>query len=450
MKLIKNGTIVNDNKKWQADVLIDGSKIIKIEPDIVQDNAEIYDATDCYVFPGFIDPHTHLEMGEGVLATADNFETATKAAVVNGTTTIIDYITQEKKQTLQQAYDVWMKKAKDRSSCNYRFHMGISDWNEDVRKEIIDMPKLGVTSFKLYMAYKNLIVNDAEIMECLQEIKKIDGLLGVHCENGTLIDELKEQAVKENHLDPSAHPVTRPPSTEAEAINRLAYISKIVNHPVMVVHLSSEEGLNEVLYAREHGQTIYAETCPHYLFLEDSKYRLPNFESAKYVMAPPLRKESDNKRIMEAVINGEIDTIATDHCPFNFKGQKDLGKNNFTKIPNGSPGIEERPLLVYTYMVKENLISLEKMVELLSTKAAKLYGMYPNKGIIRENSDADIVVFNPNHQKVISAKDQLQNVDYSMYEGTKVAGQAKYVFVNGELVAKCNEIVQPNKGVYAF
>lgn len=450
MKLIKNGTIVNADRQWKADVLISGSKIIKIEPEIEHSDAEIIDATDCYVFPGFIDPHTHVEMGEGILATADTFETATKAAVINGTTTIIDYITQDKQQTLKDAYKAWLKKAENKSSCNYRFHMGISDWNEDVRAEIKEMPNLGVTSFKLYMAYKNLIVNDAQILECLQEIKTIDGLLGVHCENGTLIDELKQQAHDNHHLDPTAHPATRPPSTEAEAINRLAYISKIANHPVMVVHLSSKEGLEEVLYARKHGIHVYAETCPHYMLLDDSKYALPNFEGAKYVMSPPLRKVSDNKTIIDALVNGDIDTIATDHCPFNFKGQKELGKDDFSLIPNGAPGIEERPLIVYTLLVKEKLISLEKMVELLSTNAAKLYGMYPRKGVIQEGSDADIVIFNPNHKKVISAQNQLQNVDYSLYEGIEVAGQAKYVFVNGELVVSNNRIIQENKGTYAF
>lgn len=450
MKIIKNGTLVSATKTWNADIAIENDKIVEIAPVIeAKSSDEIYDATGCYVFPGFIDGHTHFDMDTGTAHTADDFITGTKAAVINGTTNIVDFATQEKGQTLKQAYDVWMEKAKDKSSCNYRFHMAITDWNERVEEEMDTMPELGVTSFKMYMAYDALLSNDREILECLRKIKEIDGVLGVHCENGTLINALTKEKIEAGEFTPSAHPASRPDYVEAEAINRLAYISSLAGHPVNVVHLSSQAGLNEIRNARKRGQEITVETCPQYLLLDDHYYDLENFEGAKYVMSPPLRKVEDNKALIQAIVDGEIDTIATDHCSFSFK-DKELGRNDFRKIPNGGPGVEHRPQLIYTYLVDAGLIDVKRMCELISTNPAKRYGMYPEKGVLEVGSDADIVIFSPNYEGEITWKNQLQNVDYTPYEGFKVKGQARTVFVNGECVVDNAAIVKERQGRYVL
>lgn len=450
MKIIKNGTLVSATKTWNADIAIENDKIVEIAPVIeAKSSDEIYDATGCYVFPGFIDGHTHFDMDTGTAHTADDFVTGTKAAVINGTTSIVDFATQEKGQTLKQAYDVWMEKAKDKSSCNYRFHMAITDWNERVEEEMDTMPELGVTSFKMYMAYDALLSNDREILECLRKIKEIDGVLGVHCENGTLINALTKEKIEAGEFTPSAHPASRPDYVEAEAINRLAYISSLAGHPVNVVHLSSQAGLNEIRNARKRGQEITVETCPQYLLLDDHYYDLANFEGAKYVMSPPLRKVEDNKALIQAIVDGEIDTIATDHCSFSFK-DKELGRNDFRKIPNGGPGVEHRPQLIYTYLVDAGLIDVKRMCELISTNPAKRYGMYPEKGVLEVGSDADIVIFSPNYEGEITWKNQLQNVDYTPYEGFKVKGQARTVFVNGECVVDNAAIVKERQGRYVL
>lgn len=451
MKLIKNGTLVSPTNTWKADIAIEGDKIVQIAPTIeAMAGDELYDASGCLVFPGFIDGHTHFDMDTGTAHTADDFITGTKAAVIGGTTTIVDFATQGKTQTLREAYDVWMEKAKDKSSCNYRFHMAITDWNDRVKAEMDTMPGLGVTSFKMYMAYDNLISNDEEILDCLRKIKEIDGVLGVHCENGTLINALTKEKIEAGQCSPSAHPASRPDYVEAEAINRLAYISSLADHPVNIVHLSSLAGLNEIRNARKRNQTITVETCPQYLVLDDHYYDLENFEGAKYVISPPLRKREDNKALIQAIVDKEIDTIATDHCSFNFHKDKELGKDDFRKIPNGAPGVEHRPQLVFTYLVDAGYVDISRMCELLSTNPAKRYGMYPQKGILKEGSDADIVIFSPDYEGEITWKKQLQNVDYTPYEGFRVKGQAKTVFVNGQCVVKDSTIVKERQGRYVL
>ena len=438
-------------KTWQADLAIEGDKIVSIASTITPGpEDEVYDATGCYVFPGFIDGHTHFDMDAGAVHTADDFVSGTKAAVINGTTTIVDFATQEKGQTLKEAYDVWMQKAKDKSSCNYRFHMAITDWNDQIKEEMDTMPALGITSFKMYMAYDNLLSNDEEILQCLRKIKELDGVLGVHCENGALINALLKEKVEQGDLSPSAHPLSRPDFVEAEAINRLAYISSLAEHPVNIVHLSSLAGLNEVRNARRRGQEMTVETCPQYLLLDDHYYNLENFEGAKYVMSPPLRKVADNKALIQAIVDGEIDTIATDHCSFNFNHDKELGRNDFRKIPNGGPGVEHRPQLIYTYLVDAGYINVSKMCELMATNPAKRFGMYPQKGVLEVGSDADLVIFSPDYAGVITWENQLQNVDYTPYEGFKVKGQAKNVFVNGACVVDQATIVKEGQGKYVF
>lgn len=451
MKIIKHGTVVVGDQVRQADVAIQENKIVAIESNIEpMATDEVFDASGCYVFPGFIDGHTHFDMATATAHTADDFVTGTKAAVIGGTTTIVDFATQDKGQTLKEAYDVWMNKAKDKSSCNYRFHMAITDWNEAVKEEMNDMPALGVTSFKMYMAYDSLLSNDEELLACLKQVKQIDGVLGVHCENGTLVNALVREKIAQGETSPSAHPESRPPYVEAEAINRLAYISALADHPVNIVHLSSLAGLNEVRNARKRNQTITVETCPQYLLLDDSCYHLDGFEGAKYVISPPLRKEEDKAALIQAIIDGEIDTIATDHCSFNFKNDKEYGIGDFRNIPNGAPGVEHRPQLIYTYLVDNGKIDVVRMCELMATNPAKRYGMYPQKGILAVGSDADIVVYDPKVEGQITWKQQTQNVDYTPFEGFSVKGKAKTVFVNGECVVQDGSLVNVNQGTYVF
>ncbi len=451
MKIIKNGTLVSSSNVWKADLAIEGNKIKLIEPEIKPTSSdEVYDATGCYVFPGFIDGHTHFDMDTGTAYTADDFTSGTKAAVISGTTTIVDFATQEKGKSLKEAYDIWMQKAEGKSSCNYRFHMAITDLNNAVKEEIKTMPELGVTSFKMYMAYDSLLSNDGQILDCLKKIKEIDGVLGVHCENGNLVNYLSNQLYEAGNYEPSAHPKSRPDYVEAEAINRLAYISSLADYPVNIVHLSSLAGLEEIRSARKRGQSITVETCPQYLFLDDSYYDLEDFEGAKYVLSPPLRKHEDKAALIQAIVDGEIDTIATDHCSFNFKKDKELGRKDFRKIPNGAPGVEHRIQLIYTYLVDSGYINLSKMCELMAENPAKRYGMYPQKGIISVGSDADIVIFNKNYEGIITSCNQTQNVDYTPYEGFRVKGHAKTVFVNGECVVKDAVIVKENQGRYVY
>lgn len=451
MLIIKNGTVVGSNKTEQLDIKIDKGIIIEVNKEIeVMSNDEVIDAAGQLVFPGFIDGHTHMEMDAGSCMTADSFATGSKAAIINGTTTLVDFATQDKGKTLKEAYDTWMSRAEGTSSCDFRFHMAITDWNEATRKEIATMPDLGVSSFKMYMAYSNLWSNDAQILEALKEIKKIDGgVLGVHCENGVILDEMRNDLATHGHLDPSAHPLSRPDVVEAEAINRLAYIGSIAEHPVQVVHLSSAAGLHEIREARKKGIELTVETCPQYLLLEDSVYSLPDFEGAKYVMSPPLRKKEDQVALLEAIKQREIDTLATDHCSFHWK-DKLLGKDDFRKIPNGGPGIEHRPQLMYTKLVEEGHIDVSHFCELMCENPARRYGMFPQKGIIQVGSDADIVIWNPSSESVISAKTQLQNVEYTPYEGMHVKGSASTVLLHGEIVVEHGKIVNENRGKYVF
>ncbi|HBF6549499.1 TPA: dihydropyrimidinase [Clostridioides difficile] len=440
--VLKGGKVVTSEKTYCADVRIEDEKIVDIGLDISKENDEIVDVSDSYVIPGGIDTHTHFDLDTGVTKTEDNFETGTKAAIVGGTTTILDFATQAKGCSLKDGLEEWHEKAKDKSYSDYGFHMAITDWNDSVCNEMEDMVKEGVSSFKLYMAYKgSLQVDDGVIFEALRKAEEIGGIIGFHCENGDIICELVDKAKSENNLSPKYHQLTRPAIMEAEATSRLMKIAEVANSKVYVVHLSCKESLEEVLKAKQRGVDVIVETCPQYLLLNDELYDLDGFESAKYVMSPPLRNKENNEILWNAILDNQIDTIGTDHCSFNYKGQKELGINDFSKIPNGSPGVEHRMSLLYTYGVCKNKISINKMVEVTSTNAAKLFGMYPNKGTIEIGSDADILVLNPNKKSKIEAKKQLQNVDYTPYEGYEVDCQIEHVYLRGKEVVRDGELI---------
>lgn len=447
MKIIKNGTIITNGRKFQADIAVKDGKITEIGEGLTGTD-DIIDATGCYVFAGFIDPHTHFELDTGSTVSPDDFYYGTKAAIIGGTTTIIDFATAFRGETLKEGLQNWHRMADGKSSCNYAFHMAFTEWNEELKKEIPDMAKAGVTSFKVYMAYDALRTNNDEILEILQETGKVHGLVGCHCEDDAMIKEGVEEQKRLGHNTPEAHPLSKPAKAEGKAVKEYLELGKKAKVPVCVVHLSTKEGLDEIRKARAQGQKVFVETCPQYLLLTDAVYSLPDYEGAKYIISPPLRKQEDVDALWEAIQNGEVDTIATDQCSFNFEGQKTLGRDDFTKIPGGMPGVENRVELIYTFGVEKGRMTLEQFSQLCSENVAKQYGMYPQKGAIMVGSDADIVVWDPKVTHTIHQENQHYNTDYTPYEGIEVKGQAKHVILNGEHVVKNGELVLEKQGKY--
>ena len=449
MKIIRGGQVVSAKKTQMMDIGIEGGVIAQLAPCIAPKcDDEVIDASGCLIFPGFIDAHTHFDLDTGACVTADDFASGTRAALSGGTTAVIDFATQDRGMTLREALKVWHAKADGRSSCHYAFHMAITDWHEAVREELDEMIAAGVSSFKLYMAYDALRVDDGVLLDVLREMKRVGGLVGVHCENGTLVNMMVRDALMAGRTEPSAHPLSRPQAVEAEAVSRLLYISRLAQWPVCVVHLSTASGLSEIEKARREGVRVVVETCPQYLTLTDDLFDQAGFEGAKYVCSPPLRKKEDREALRAAVLNGQIDTIATDHCSFNFTGQKTLGLGDFSKIPNGLPGVEHRPEVIYSEFVASGLMGPERMCALLSEHPARLYGMYPKKGAIAIGSDADLVIWDPCVGRVISASAQNQRVDYTPFEGYSSKGSARIVMLSGEVCAEQGRVTREGLGRY--
>ncbi len=446
-KLLKGGTIVNAHGRQRADVLINGETIEQIAPDLTCDGAEVIDVTGKLLFPGFIDAHTHFDLDVCNTTTADDFYTGGRSALRGGTTMVIDFACPNKGETLQYGLDLWHKKADARTACDYGFHMTIDDWNDEIIAELPAMFEQGISSFKMYMTYPAMMIGDESMFKALQKLRELGGIAGVHCENAGVIDALISESKAAGELSPEAHPKCRPAILEAEAISRLLKMAEVADTPVVIVHLSSEAGLREIEAARARGRKVYVETCPHYLLLDDSRYSLPDFEGAKYVCAPPLRKESDNAALWTALENGEIQTVSTDHCSFTLK-QKAAGRDDFTKIPGGMPGVETRGVLLYTYGVAAGRISAERMVEVLSEAPAKLYGAFPRKGHLAVGADADIVVYDPEGTTKITAADQVANVDYAPYEGTEIAGHIAQVWLRGKLSVEEGKVLEDRGGQY--
>ena len=446
-KLLKGGTVVNAHERRRADVLINGEIIEQIAPDLTCDGAEVIDVTGKLLFPGFIDAHTHFDLDVCNTTTADDFYTGGRSALRGGTTMVIDFACPNKGETLQYGLDLWHKKADGRTACDYGFHMTIDDWNDEIIAELPAMFEQGISSFKMYMTYPAMMIGDESMFKALQKLRELGGIAGVHCENAGVIDALISESKAAGELSPEAHPKCRPAILEAEAISRLLKMAEVADTPVVIVHLSSEAGLREIEAARARGRKVYVETCPHYLLLDDSRYSLPDFEGAKYVCAPPLRKESDNAALWTALENGEIQTVSTDHCSFTLK-QKAAGRDDFTKIPGGMPGVETRGVLLYTYGVATGRISAERMVEVLSEAPAKLYGAFPRKGHLAVGADADIVVYDPEGTTRITAADQVANVDYAPYEGTEIAGHIAQVWLRGRLSVEEGKVLADRGGQY--
>lgn len=444
--LLKNGTVVSGTGTKKADILIEGEKIAAVGENLPTEGAEVLDLKGKLLFPGFIDGHTHFDLEVAGTVTADDFETGTKAAILGGTTLVIDYASQDKGgHTLKEGLEKWRQKADGKCSCDYSFHMSIVEWNEETEREVQDMIDEGITSFKLYMTYPAMMVDDCDMYKILKKLVDCGCFAGVHCENAGVIDALIAEAKKEGRLGPENHPLVRPDTLEAEAVHRLLVIAKEAGAPVMVVHLTNRKAYEEILRARAGGQTVYAETCPQYLLLDDSVYSQPDFRGAVYVCAPPIRKKEDQECLWNALKKGEIQTVATDQCSFTLE-QKALGKDDFTKIPGGLPGVQTRGTLLYTYGVKAGKITPEQMCSLLSENAAKLYGVYPRKGALLPGSDADIVVLDPEKESVISAKTHAYNTDNNPFEGFKLGCVIDKVFLRGHLAVENGELKQEKLG----
>jgi dihydropyrimidinase len=433
--LIKNGTIVTATDQYRGDVLVEGEKISTIGSSLSVVADRTIDATGKYVLPGGIDVHTHLDMPFGGTKSADDFESGTRAAAHGGTTTIVDFAIQYKGQTLHHAWETWMKKAEGNAVIDYGFHMIITDLSEQVEEEMDALVRQGVTSFKLFMAYPGVfMLDDASIFRALLRTGQNGGTICMHAENGGVIDVLVKRALAEGKTAPKYHALTRPARAEGEATHRAIALAEIADVPIYIVHLSAAEALEMVTEARDRGLPAYAETCPQYLFLSYDNYEEPGFEGAKYVMSPPLRTKDTQDRLWRGLAFNDLQAISTDHCPFCMKEQKTLGRDDFSRIPNGAPGIETRMSLVYDGGVIPGRISLNRFVELTSTSPAKIFGLFPRKGTIAPGSDADIVVFDHSKKTTLSAKTLHMKVDYNPYEGREVRGAVDTVISRGRVV----------------
>ena len=449
--VIRNGTVVTAIDTYAGDIGIANGKITALGQSLPVEGArKIIDATALLVMPGGIDVHTHLDMPFGGTTSADDFETGTRAAAFGGTTTLIDFAIQYKGQTLRQAFDTWMKKADGRAVIDYAFHCIITDLGDAQLEEMGQLVREGVSSFKLFMAYPGVFMqDDATIFKAMSQAAKHGGLICMHAENGGAIDVIVQRALAEGKRAPKFHALTRPTTAEAEATSRAIALAEMAGAPVYIVHLSCNDALEKVREARDRGLPVYAETCPQYLYLSLENMDAPGFEGAKYVFTPPLREKWNQEKLWQGLAKDTLQVVSTDHCPFCFKEQKELGKDDFTKIPNGGPGIEHRLSLIYSGGVGGNRFSANRFVQLVSTAPAKLFGLFPRKGTIAIGSDADIVVFDPNQEQVISASTHHMRVDYSMFEGIHVKGVPKLVLSRGQTLIKGGAFVgRPGSGEF--
>ncbi|MGO4500201.1 dihydropyrimidinase [Paenibacillus sp. 2RAB27] len=442
-KLIKNGTIVTATDHYQGDILIEDGLITGIGLNLTIEGAEIVDATGKYVFPGGIDPHTHLDMPFGGTVTADDFETGTIAAAFGGTTTVIDFCLTNKGKPLSQSVQTWHQKAEGKAVIDYSFHLMIAEINDEVLAELPSMiHDEGITSLKVFMAYKNVFqADDGTLYRTLLEAKKHGALVMVHAENGDVIEYLIKEALEAGQTDPIYHALTRPSLIEGEATGRAAKLTALANSQLYVVHVTCEEAVQQITEARNRGVDIWGETCPQYLMLDQTYLEKPDFEGAKYVWSPPLRPKFHQDVLWNALKTGQLQTVGSDQCSFNFNGQKDLGLGDFSKIPNGGPCIEDRFSILFSEGVGKGRITLNQFVDIVSTRSAKLFGLFPKKGTIAVGGDADIVIFDPNAKRTISAETHHMNVDYNPFEGIEITGEPVTVLSRGDYVIRDKQFV---------
>jgi len=448
--LITGGTIVTAADTYEANVLVDGEKIAQIGRGLAAGGAKKVDATGKLVIPGGIDVHTHMELPFGGTFASDDFETGTRAAAFGGTTTIVDFAVQAMGGTLAAARDEWRRKAEGKAVVDYGLHMIVRDVSDRVLREMDTLVRDGVSSFKLFMAYPGVfMVDDGAIFKALVRTGENGGLICMHAENGGVIDVLVKKALAEKKTAPKWHALTRPPEAEGEATGRALRLAEMAGGvPLYIVHLSAAQALEQVRLFRDRGLPAYAETCPQYLFLSYDNYEEPGFEGAKYVMSPPLREKWHQEELWKGLARNDLQVVSTDHCPFcmkeGFQGQpkqKELGKGDFSKIPNGAPGVETRMALMFDGGVVAGRITASRWIELCSTTPAKIMGLFPRKGTIAVGSDADIVVWDPKATQTLSAKTHHMRVDYNPYEGRKVKGQAVVVLSRGEVIVEKDRFV---------
>ncbi|MFW5419838.1 dihydropyrimidinase [Nocardiopsis sp. CNT-189] len=439
--LVTGGLVLGESGESSAEVLVEGERIAAVAARgseaaeaWARSGAEVIDASGHYVLPGGVDAHTHMEMPFGGTYASDTFETGTRAAAWGGTTTIVDFAIQPVGGAVREGLDAWHAKADGVCAVDYGFHAILSDVTEDSLKELDALVAEGVTSFKLFMAYPGVFYSDdGKILRTMQRAAGNGGLVMMHAENGIAIDVLVEQALAEGRTDPRVHGEVRRALLESEAVHRAIQLSRVAGSPLYVVHVSAEEAVEELVRARDAGLPVFGETCPQYLFLTADKLAEPDFEGAKYVCSTPLRPEHHQRALWRGLRTGDLSVVSTDHCPFCFSGQKELGRGDFSRIPNGMPGVENRMDLLHQAVV-DGRITLRKWVETACAAPARMFGLYPRKGVLAPGSDADLVVYDPGAEQVISAETHHMNVDYSAYEGTRVRGRVRTVLSRGRVV----------------
>ncbi len=447
--LIRNGEIVTAGEHLVGDIWCERETITRIGRELeVTSGAEVIEASGKYVFPGFIDPHVHIYLPVMGTCTKDSHETASKAALVGGTTTLIEMICPAREDEPLEAFETWLAKAQGHCACDFSFHMGVTRCDAGAQRQLTQIVGRGVTSFKVLLAYKGRGgIDDEELCQTLLLARKLGVLTAAHCENADLIECLQRQLLAQGKTGPEWHHESRPPAVEAEGVHHLMTFAKILDVPVYVAHLSCEQALREAEAGRANGATVWIEALVQHLITDKSFAERPDFEGAKYVMSPPLREEKHQQVLWDALRDGRINTISSDHAPFDFATQKRRGEGNFTQIPNGMPGIEDRVNLLFTHGVKRRGLELARFVDVASTQAAKLFGLFPRKGAIQVGSDADLVVYDPAYRGQISARTHLMNVDYNPFEGMEIEGRPSVVTVRGQVVVREGKFVgQTDRG----
>lgn len=443
--LFAGGQVVTAGGVLRADVLTEDEKILAVGLDLPGEGAETVDAAGLLLLPGGVDAHTHFDLDVCNTTTADDFASGSQAALLGGTTTVIDFACPNKGESLAYGLALWHKKAGGKTACDYGFHMTVDDWNGDIRRELPQMMESGVTSFKMYMTYPAMLLPDRELFEALEALGELGAVVGVHCENPGLIDSLQARYARDGALGPASHPRTRPDLAEAEAVSKLLKLAKAAGTPVVIVHLSSAAALEEVEAARAHGQKVWVETCPQYLLMDDSRYEEADFRGARYICAPPLRKPRDCAALWDALAKGQVQTVSTDHCSFTLE-QKAAGREDFRLIPGGMPGVETRLLAIYSQGVCTGRLTPEQMVMLTAENPARLYGLWGHKGAIAPGFDADLVLLDP--QGVTRVRDETAagNAGYAPLDGTDLRGRITQVWLRGRQVVADGAVLVPDGG----